>query len=318
MSDRALGRLVRGVVLVLVLGVPLFGLRYYLDQRVSSGPGLADRQVATAEQRVRTAPDNITYRLALAEAYRADKRLSDALKQYDEVLRVQPTHRAALMGRGAVLLARGDLPGATAAYRKVVATNGTGEFAGADPQLEEAHYRLAEIALERDALSLAATELGAALRIDDTDADAWYLLGTVRVRDGAPQDAVAAFRRALLFVPTGWCEPYQKLVSAYQALGRAAEAEYAGAMVDFCQDRPDVATRRLTALVRGPAAVDALLGLGMVAESTGARDDAVAWYRKVLAREPRNAAAVTALSRLGVTASPAPKPSPTSSSAGSK
>lgn len=310
-SDRALSRILRGVVLVLVVGIPLFGVWYYLDQRVSPGPALPVRQVMAAEDQVRAQPGNVALRLALAEAYRQDKRLDDALKQYGEVLRIEPTNRAALMGRGGVLMAKGDLAGAAAAYQKVVSTNGTGEFAGADPQLEEAHYYLGSIAVSHGDLNRAITELRAALKIDQTDADAWYLLGTALLRTGSPDTAVTAFRSALTFVPTGWCDPYRQLAAAYGKVGNRAEAEYASAMTDFCEHMPAQAAQRLTALTSGPAAEDALLGLGMVAESTNNRDQAIAYYQRVRAIDPNNKGALVALSRLGVTPAASPAGSPT-------
>ena len=39
------------------------------------------------------------------------------------------------MGRGEILLAKNDLKAAAEAFRKVVSSNATGEFASADPQL---------------------------------------------------------------------------------------------------------------------------------------------------------------------------------------
>lgn len=314
LTDRALSRLLRGVVVALVVGAPLFGILYALDQRGGPDASLGQRQVTAAEAQVRAAPDNVALRIQLGQAYRQADRLDEALRQFDEVLTVDDANRAALLGRGGVLLAKGDLVGAVAAYKKITSANAGGEFAGADPQLQEAHYYLAVIAARQGALSDAADEATAALRIDKTDADAWYLLGTVQVRSGATDRAVEAFRRALTFVPTGWCEPYAQLATAYRKLGKPAEAEYAAAMVDFCQHRPTEARTRLAALVSapatvpGPTRVDAMLGLGMIAESTSDRDDAVEWYRRALAADPANATAAGGLARLGAARTTRPSP----------
>lgn len=313
LSDRALSRLLRIGTLVLIIGIPLFGVVYFLDQRVSPGPSLDQRQVITAEAQVRKSPNNVAARLALAAAYRQDKRLDDALRQYDEILRVEPTHRAALLGRGEILYIKGDLAAAAATLQKITSAAATGEFAGADPQLEEAHYYLGAIAVKQDNGQTATAELSAALKIDGTDADAWYLLGTVQLKDGQAKNAVRSLRQALLYVPTGWCDPYGQLGAAYRNLGQLPQAEYAGAMLDFCQNRTVEAINRLKALAGGPEAVDAMLGLGMIAETGNNRDEAISWYRKVLAVNAGNTTAISALSRLGAAPAGSATPSPAGS-----
>lgn len=302
-SDRALRIALRVAVLVLALTMIGFGVTYYLGQHVDAGPGLADRQVTAAEQAVRTAPNNLAPRLALAQAYASAHRYDDALAQYAEILSAEPDHRAALLGKAGVLYAKGDLAGAAVAYHKITAEAVKGEFAGADPQLQEAHYFLALIANRQGQPQTAMTEAKAALAIEPTDSDAWYVLGTAQLQLGKAKDAVTSLRQAVLFVPTGWCDPYSKLTDAYRTLGKQPEAEYATAMVDFCQKRPDAARQRLETLTTSTIGVDAMLGLGMVDESSGQRDQAITWYRKVLSVDSHNQSAVTALSRLGVSVS---------------
>ena len=136
------------------------------------------------------------------------------------------------------------------------------------------------------------------MQIEPTDADAWYLLGTAALEAGRPGLAVKALRQAVLFVPADWCEPYERLSEAYADLNRKPYAEYAAAMVDLCEERPDDATRRLRPLTSGPAAVDAMLGLGMAAEAESHRAAAARWYRRVLAVDAENFNARSNLSRL--------------------
>ncbi len=299
-SDRTLTRLLRAVVLVLVLGIPAFGAYYYYDQRVESGPSLSQRQATAAEQAVRKAPGDVAARLALAAAYAQNNQADAALQQYGEILKMDGKHRAALLGRGKILFIKGDLDGAASAYRKITSAGSSGEFAGADPQLEEAHFYLGSIAVKRGSWQVAQSELEAALKIEDTDSDAWYLLGSTQLQLGATKPAIDSLKRALMFVPSGWCDPYATLVTAYTKAGDPARAEYASAMVDFCQHKAATAKQRLEALAGGPVGVDSMLGLGMISESTSQRDDAVAWYRKVLTVDAANVSAITALSRLGV------------------
>lgn len=310
LSDRTLDRALRAGVVLLVLGTLAFAATYYQDRHVAKGPSLLDRQVASAEKAVRGEPGSVSARLALAVAYQADERLDDAVKQYDEILKVNGNHRSALLGKGRALLAEGDLAGASAALQRVVGVAKPGEFAGADTQLEAAYYFLGDIALKQHQPKVALTRLQSALRIEPTDSDAWYLLGVAALQTGDAADAVKHVQRALAFVPTGWCEPYETLAKAYAALRQQQKAEYAGAMTDFCAKRLDRAAQRLTALVAGPEGVDAMLGLGLMAETAQQPDRAQAWYRKVLARDAKNAAALSAMARLGA--------SPTSARQGAK
>ena len=310
-SDQTFSRMMRLGFSVLLVGALAFGVFYYQDQHVDAGPSMVGRQIAGAEAAVRKAPSNVGIRLQLAAAYRADKRLDDALKQYDEILKADAGNRTALLGRGGVLIAKGDLTAAAVEYHKITAVTRKGEFAGADPQLQEARYFLGSIAVKQGKTKEAITELEAALQIDRTDSDAWYLMGVAQFNNGSPKLAVDSLNRALLFVPTGWCEPYSQLALAYGKLANTPQKTYATAMANFCLKKPADAKAQLTTLVKGPAAVDALLGLGLIAETESSNAEAVSWYQKVLTVDRKNAAAISALSRLGAGTAAGPTSSST-------
>lgn len=305
-SDKTFSRLMRLGVLVLVVGVVGFSVFYYLDQHVDAGPSLVGRQIAGAEAAVKKDPNNIQVRLQLAEAYRQNKRYDDELKQYDEILKADKTNRSAVLGRGGALMAKGDLAAAAVDYRKITATARTGEFAGADPQLQEAYYYLGSIALTQGKTKEAITSLTAALKITRSDSDALYLLGVAQLKDGSTQLAVDSLKQAVAFVPTGWCEPHSQLSLAYAKLGNTPQATYAGAMADFCLKKTDQAKTRLKTLTTGPVALDAFLGLGLIDETDSQNAEAVAWYQKALAVDPKSISAISSLSRLGVTPTPGP------------
>jgi len=290
-------------VLVLVVGVLAFAGIYYQDQHVSAGPSMIDRQTQSAEAAVKKAPNNIGARLELAGAYQSAKRMDDALAQYKVILQADKKNRTALLGSGRILIAEGDLKAASAAYHRITDISAKGEFAAADPQLEEAHYFLGSILVTQGKNKEALTELGAALKIDKTDSDALYLMGVAQLKAGQPLLAVSALRQALLFVPTGWCEPYSQLALAYGKLGSAIQATYASGMADFCHKKPADAKRKLTTLItnKSPVAVDALLGLALMAETESNNTEAVSWYKQVLTLDRTNVSAISSLSRLGVT-----------------
>jgi tetratricopeptide (TPR) repeat protein len=306
-SDQRLSRVLRIGVLILVVGVVAFAGIYYQDQHVNAGPTLIGRQTASAEQAVKKAPGNIALRLSLADAYRLDKRYDDQLTQYKEILKADKKNRFALLGRGGALMAKGDLDAANVAYHTIADATKKDEFAGADPQLEEAHYYLGSIALKQGKTKVAIKELQAALKIVRSDSDALYLMGVALLRDGSTQPAIDSLKQALLFVPTGWCEPYDQLSLAYGKLGSAPQATYSGAMADFCHKKPAEANRRLKTLLAGPVKVEALLGLGLIAETGSNNPEAISWYQKVLTVDRTNVDAIASLSRLGVKPEAAPK-----------
>jgi tetratricopeptide (TPR) repeat protein len=297
-NERTLDRLIRAGIAAVVVGIVAASVIFYFDRHPAAGPSLLDRQMTAAESAVRKAPSNTGLRLQLAETYRAANKPDKALAQYDAVLKVDASNRAALLGRGDIIAAKGNFADAATMYRKVIGKARAGEFSGADPQLESAYYGLGSVALKQNQAKVAVAALQNATKVDPTDSDAQYLLGVAELKIGQPKTAVKALRQAILFVPTGWCEPYQQLSAAYTALKNKSLAEYAGAMVDYCQKRPADAQRRLKTLTTGPAAVDAMLGLGIIAETQSDRATAISWYRKVLAADPSNTTAQTGLGRV--------------------
>ncbi len=303
LSDRTLNRLIVGAIVALVIIVPLIGVIYFLDRSTDPGPSMAQRAVTSAEEAVRKEPNNVTARIALATAYVAAERLGDAVTQYTTVLEVSKDHRGALLGRGRTYVLLGDDASATKDFERMVEIAKGGEMAAADPQLEEAYYRLGDIALRGGRYQEAVDMLTAALKINRGDADAMNLLGAAYVKTGQPKEAIEPLRRAVAFVPTGWCDPYQNLAAAYGALGDTDGAAWANGMVAFCTQQPDVAIAALTPLTTGTYAVDALLGLGMIAEEQADVDTATSMYLKVLEKDPANFNATTGLKRLGTVSS---------------
>jgi tetratricopeptide (TPR) repeat protein len=299
-SDRTFSWVMRLGVMVLAIGVGTFGFMYYQDQHVNAGPSLVDRQITGAEAAVKKAPNSLAIRLQLAASYLLNKRPDDALKQYDVILKANKGNRQALLGRGHILIDKGDLKAAAVAYHQITDLAAKGEFSGADPQAQEAHYYLGQIAVKQGNTKVAISELQIALRMDSTDSDALYLLGLARLKEGSTKLAIDSFKQALQFVPMGWCEPYTQLNVAYGKLGNAPEATYAGAMASFCHKKTVEAKRQLNTLTTGPVKIDALLGLGLIAETESNNPAAISSYKTVLTLDPKNASAISNLSRLGV------------------
>jgi cytochrome c-type biogenesis protein CcmH/NrfG len=296
--DKNLRRVLIIMVEATLLLVVLFGVVYYVGQRTNAGPTLSERAITTAEEKVRTDPNNLGSRLALAQAYGDAGRSGEALAQYAEITKADPTNRDAMLGAGAILYSQGDLPKALDQYKAAVKLSGGEEFSAADPQLEEALYYVGRITLEKGDAKGAIDPLERALKIDKTDSDAWYYLGDAQVRNGDPKRGAQAYAQALTFVPWGWCDPYTGLAVAYTKLGDKDGVAYAQAMTKVCEGKSDEGVAALKALQSGPYRIQGLLGLGLAAESSGDVGQAVDWYGKVTAIEPKNVAALTALARL--------------------
>jgi len=306
--DRRLRTFVKVGSILLVLCLIAFGGLYLKDQFVIGAPSIVDQQIQSAEAAVRQSPNNVAARLALAVAYEEKNRLDDALAQYAEILKVDPGNMDGIMGKGRTLLTKGDLDAATAEYTKIVDAKKSGEFAGADTRLQASYYYLGLIALKQGKPPLAIERLDQALQIEPTDSDAMYQIGLAQAQLGNHTGAIAMFKKALTFVPTGWCEPYQQMQTSYTAGNAPEEASYAAAMNLYCQQKPGQAKQQLTALTGGPAAVDAMLGLALIAQVEKDNAGAVTWYQKVLAADPKNITAMSYLAALGVTPSPAATP----------
>jgi tetratricopeptide (TPR) repeat protein len=317
-SDRTINRLIVRLSLVLVIGTVLLGVLYFFDQFRTPGPSLIDRDIAVAEQAVTENPNLLTARLALAQAYAKNGRFADAITQYDEILTAAPDAAEALLGRGTAAIALDRLDAAAADFQKIVDAAKDGEMANVDPQLETAYFSLGVIALKQGQPEEAVIQLASAIQIKRTDADALNLLGTAFLQAGEPERAIAATRQAIALVPIGWCEPYAQLEAAYAALNQSAGAQYAAGMAALCQNRPDEAKAKLEPLTSGAYAVDALIGLGLVAETQGDRAAAVGAYTRVLEKDPQNFAATTGLQRVGgvTSGSPASQPSGSPTSGG--
>jgi tetratricopeptide (TPR) repeat protein len=316
LSDRTMNRLIVGTVLVLVIGIALIGALYFADQYRTPGPSLVDRDIQVAEEAVTKNPNLLPARLSLAQSYAKAGRFADAIAQYDQILSAAPDAAAALLGRGSAAIALDRFDAAAADFQKVVDAAKGGEMANVDPQLESAYYSLGVILVKKGQPKEAVIQLANAIQIKQTDADALYLLGTALLQAGEPQRAVTATRQAIALVPIGWCDPYAQLVTAYTSLNDTAGVQYAAGMVAFCQSRPEEAKAQLGPLTSGTYAVDALVGLGLVAEAQNDTAAAVDAYTKVLAKDSTNFAAITGLQRVGGIPSASPAISPSASPTG--
>lgn len=325
-TDRTLNRAIKIVGLLLVVGVVAFALFYVNDRKLGGAPSLADQAVTAAEAEVEKTPNDVDARVHLAAAYVSDNRVADGIAQFGEALKLSPDYRAALLGRGIAYIKNNQLDLAQADLQKFVDKNGTGEFAAQDPQLEQAYYELGAVQLQKGDAKTAADTLQKALKINGTDADALYSLGVAFDQLNRQSEALQVLKLAVAFVPTGWCQPYQELATAYTGLKQTDGTAWANGMVALCNKQYDAAVAALTPLVNGSMKVDALMGLGYTAADRGDNAAAAGFFNQVLSVDPQNQSAIIALNGLtdihagaaGASPSAAPAVSASPSSAASK
>lgn len=299
LNDRQLDRLIRRLALILVVGAVAFTAFYLFDRWRPTAPSIVDRELTALDQAVRDDPNDVASRGRLADVYVAAGRFQEAVAQYDAVLGTGKADRLGHYGRARARVGLGQLDGAAEDYRAVVELGKGGEMANVDPLLQSSYYGIGDIALRQGRPKDAIEPLLAALRIKRSDADALYLLGSAYVGAGEPEQAIEPLRKATAFVPIGWAEPYTTLAQAFTAAGEADEATWAGAMAALAVGDADTAEARLLAIRDGAAAVDAAVGLGLVAETRGDFARAREWYGRALELDPKSSAALLGSGRVG-------------------
>lgn len=296
---RPLQRLTLVLLGAVVLSLAALGVRAALDRGGSTGGDLLDYEVTRLEASVRASPGDPVARLALATAYEARSRYSDAVKQYRVALEIQPDLAGALIGLGRTQLAMGRADQAAATFQQVIDQRSGAEFAGVDPDLAEAYYYLGRVRLDQGDATGAVEVLRQAVAIEPAVADDWLLLGRALQATGDDTGAVEAARRAVRLAPD-MGEAYALLLSIYEPAGREAEAAYARGMLAYAEGRLEEAEQELNdALARSPRLWEAMAGLGLTQEKQGRREEALASYRRALAGDPDNMAAQAGAARLG-------------------
>lgn len=304
-----LDRLIKRIAAVLLLGALVFTAFYLFDRWRPATPAIVDQRLAALEQAVRDQPTDVAARGELADTYVAKGRFQDAITQYDAILETDKGTELAHFGRAGAHMGLEQYDLAAVDYQAVVDIATGGEMANVDPMLEAAYYSLGSIRMTQGRPAEAIPFLESALRIKRSDADALFMIGQAYGQTGDTGKAEIALRRAVAFVPIGWSEPYVVMADTFTKAGRIAMAEWASAMADVAAGKLDAAEPRLKAIADSEAAVDVAIGLGLLYERRGDLTSATEWYGQALEKDPSNAAAMLGYGR--VSAVPAPDPAAT-------
>lgn len=180
---------------------------------------------------------------------------SQAKAEFELALKVKPDFVGALVGLGKIKLAEGDLPGAV---DRLEAALRAGDDFGVRMALGRARV------LQQRAGD-AAAHFQRAVELDPKSPDALSALGQALVNAGRPEDAERALRAAILARPD-----VESSIALGFALARQRKSEQALAV--FGQ-----------VLSNDPAAAPALYGAGTTSEDLGRKEQALEYYRRLLA-----------------------------------
>jgi tetratricopeptide (TPR) repeat protein len=190
-------------------------------------------------------------------------RVDEAVAFYEKSLAIRPQHTKALSSLGNILLSRGRIDEAIGQFRKAVEV---------EPGNPVAHVRLGNALICRGQLAEAAAHYRAALRLDPENADADRALSDVLARQGRLDEAISHYQAVLDTQPTN------------------AEAHCQLGMALLCEGRFDEGTGHLQrALEIQPDHTAAHHSLALALAGKGRYDQAVIHFRKAIAAEPHNA-----------------------------
>lgn len=183
------------------------------------------RQGDTAKAREYLEPllartDSADTQLLLAQIFLMDEQVDEAEKALDAAVKLRPDLPTANYLRGVILWRKQEIPQAIAAWRREVAV---------DPRSYAAHFALGA-ALSLDGVAAADPKrlleaqqnFRRAVALKPKNAPALYQLAKLLWRTKNPE-AVALLERAVA-VDAGYREAHYLLASAYQTLGRRADA----------------------------------------------------------------------------------------------
>ncbi len=292
-------RIVIYAAIALGLALASFGGYYYWDRYVHLGDeSPLSMSINELERAAREHPDNIEIRLALAESYMLSMNYESAIEQASVVLAAYPDNERAMYIVGVGYASSGRPEESLTPLEKFVEIRSAAPTAGLDSSLETALFYLGSSYISLGRYEEAIPKLSQALKINATDADAFYMLGQAYAKTGQHEQAVQNYEEAVRFVPN-FTEAYRGMVESYTALDRPEYAAYARGMVAFSQGDYSAARRELEQAAQTLTDYAPLyVGLGLACEELGDLSSAEANLKRALEIDPNDFTALQALGRV--------------------
>lgn len=245
-------------------------LAHYEYGKFLVGANRVDEAEAAFQKAVQVEPNNRDARFIIASFYLVNKRLDKAEEAYQalaEIDKDKPEGRSVL---GDFYSSVGRLDEAITIYKEVLAKS---------PDYTQAHYRLAEIMLNRGDIAGARNEVETVLKADAKDRQALILRARIQIHSGQPNDlkvAIEDLREALRQEPNSRPGLYF-MAEAHFRLGQMEQARvFAG---DLERNYPEYLPAKLMQVQINLAAGDAKSALKLaeqlqerLAKATADRD----------------------------------------------
>jgi tetratricopeptide (TPR) repeat protein len=273
--------LVAGAALLAVAAVLLEqrveGDRQYRDLLAAGDEHLASGDTGTAIEAFSGAlalrPSSMVAHLRRGEAYRADRRDDEAVRDLLDAARLAPDSTAPALSLGDLYDAERDWPRAANWYGQ----------AASKLQTPALLYRLALARYQSGAAAAAIDPLERIVARDDTAGEAYYLLGLAYRDTRRPEEAVKALERAVRIAPS-LLPAREELADLYRTQGRAVD--------EMAQ------LQALAVLDEHPART---VAIAMAETRTGQLDASLATLSEVARADPADPAVALAVSRVFLT-----------------
>jgi tetratricopeptide (TPR) repeat protein len=225
--------------------------------------GRLDEAVRHYEEAIRLAPAYPEIHFNLADALVKMRRTPEAIKEYEEALRLSPDYAAAHANLGTALVATGRPAEAIPHFEQALRVK---------PDLADAHYGLGFAFEEMGLPAAAMVQYRDALRVDPTNIEAHYHLANGLANGGRMAEAIEQYEEALRLRPN-YAEVHANLGLALAGEGRLPEA--LNHLARALQLKPDYA--------------EAHADLGFALARAGRLPEAVREYRTALRGRPNDA-----------------------------
>ena len=228
--------------------------------------------------------DNYLAHKALGDALAAKGQSEEAIRQYQEALRLSPRYSSAHNNFGNALLKRGDFEGAIGHLQEAIRLN---------PRGAEAYYNLGTAFLRKGRIDEAIAQYREAIRRAPWHANSHYNLGVALYYKGQIDEAISQYQEALQLAPA-YAEVHNYLGLALGRKNASLEA-----------------IRQFREAIRlKPEYAPAHLNLGDLLRVQGQIDEAIGQYRQAIRLKPDDAQARNRLAAALASKGEPPKKSP--------